>query len=64
VSRLRGPVILVDDAAEHLPTLYRRVRRYDDRLVMIGWPLMPGLMRPVPVIVPRVGVNRAKCLWP
>ena len=24
---------------------------------MIGWPLMPGLMRPVPVIVPRVGAQ-------
>jgi hypothetical protein len=46
---LCGPVVLVDHAAEHLPALHRRVMRYDDRVVMIGWPLLPGLVRPVPL---------------
>jgi hypothetical protein len=51
---LCGPVVLVDHA-EHLPALHRRVQRYDGRLVMIGWLLVPGLVRPVPVVVPGVG---------
>jgi len=55
LSRLRGPAVLVDHAAEYLPALHRRVQRRDGRLVMIGWPLIPGLVRPVPVIVPGVG---------
>ena len=55
VSRLRGAVVLVDHAAKHLATLHRRVKRHDDRLVLAGWPLLPGLMRSVPVIVPGVG---------
>lgn len=38
---LRGPAVLVDHAAEHLPALYRTVQRYDDLLVTIGWPLLP-----------------------
>jgi hypothetical protein len=42
-------VILVDHAAEYLPALHRCVQGYDDRLVMIGWPLVPGLVGPVPV---------------
>ena len=55
MSRLRGPVVLIDHAAEYLPALHRRGKRHDDRLVMIGWPLLPGLVRTVPVIVPGVG---------
>lgn len=47
-------VVLVDHAAEHLAALHRRVQWHDGRLVMIGWPLMPGLVRTVPVIVPGV----------
>ncbi len=35
--------------------MHRRVQRYDDLLVMIGWPLPSGLVRTVPVIVPGVG---------
>ena len=50
MSRLRGGVVLVDHAAKHLATLHRRVKRHDDRLVLAGWPLLPGLMRSVPVI--------------
>lgn len=48
-------MVFVDYAAKYLPALHRRVQRYDDRPVMIGWPLLPGLMRPMSVIVPRVG---------
>jgi hypothetical protein len=48
-------VVLVDQAAEYLPALHRHVHRYDDRFVMIGWPLLPGLMRPMSVIVPGAG---------
>ena len=55
MSRLRGPVLFVDHAAEDLVALHRRVQRYDGRLVMIGWPLLPGLVRTVPVLVPGVG---------
>ena len=52
---LRGPIVLVDHAAEHLPTLHRPVQRYEDLIVMIGWPLLAGLMGPVPVVVLFVG---------
>jgi hypothetical protein len=34
-SRLRGLVVLVDQAAEYLPALHRR---HDGWLVMVGWP--------------------------
>jgi hypothetical protein len=44
VSHLRGAVVLVDHATEDLPALHRRVQRNDGRLVMIGWPLLPGLV--------------------
>src|SRR5262249_14459357 len=55
VTRLLGPVVLVDHAAEYLPALHGHVQWYDGRLGMIGWPLAPGLVRPVPVIVPLIG---------
>src|SRR5215469_13912538 len=51
VTRFRGPMIAVDDAAEHLLAPHPRVKRYDDRLVMIGWPLLTGLMRPMIVVM-------------
>ena len=54
MSRLRGPVVLVDQATEQFPVPHRRVKRHDDRLVMIGWSLLPGLVRPMTVIVHRV----------
>jgi hypothetical protein len=50
VSRLRGLAVLADHAAEHPPAQYRRSQGHDDRLVVIRWPLLPGLMRPVPVV--------------
>jgi hypothetical protein len=53
----RGAVILVDHSAEDLPALYQRVQRNDGRLVMIGWPLLTGLMRPMLVIVPNIGLR-------
>jgi hypothetical protein len=57
VTRLRGPVIVVDHAAKHLTALHRRGQRHDDRLVKVGWLLLPGLVRPVPVIAaPRGAV--------
>src|SRR6266516_402640 len=55
LSRSRGPVVLVDHAAEHLAALHRRVKRHDGRLIAVGWPLMPGLVRPVPVVMPGIG---------
>jgi hypothetical protein len=45
-SRSRGAVVLVDHAADYLPALHERVQRNDGRLGMIGWPLLPGLVRP------------------
>jgi hypothetical protein len=48
-------VVFVDHAAQHLPALYRRGQRHDDHLVMIGRALIPGLVRPVPVVMPGVG---------
>jgi hypothetical protein len=48
-------VVLVDHAAEHPPALDRRVQRDDDLLVMIGRPLIPGLVRPMPVVMAHVG---------
>jgi hypothetical protein len=39
-------VVLIDHAAEDLPALHRSAYRHDDRPVMIGWPLLPGLVRP------------------
>ncbi len=44
LSRLRSTVVLVDQAAEYLPALHRRGQWHDDHLVMIGWPLVPGLV--------------------
>ena len=41
--------------AEDLPALYRRANRHHLLLVMIGWPLLPGLVRTVPVVVHGVG---------
>jgi hypothetical protein len=55
LSRLCGPTVLIDHAAEYLAALNRHVQRYDDQLVMIGWPLIPGLVRTVPVMVAGVG---------
>jgi hypothetical protein len=55
VTRLRGAVVLVDHTAEHLAALHRCVQRHDDPFVMLRWPLLPGLVRAVYVVVPGVG---------
>lgn len=57
LSRLCGAVVLVDRAAEHFLALYQCVQWHDGRLVVIGWPLVPGLVRPVPVVMVGVGLQ-------
>jgi hypothetical protein len=47
-------VVLVDHATEDLPAPHRRANRHDLLLVMIGWPLLPGLVWTVPVVVPAL----------
>ncbi len=47
--------VLVDHAAEDFAALYRRVQPYGDRSVMVGWPLLAGLVRTMPVVVAGVG---------
>jgi hypothetical protein len=42
VSSLRSAVVLVDHAAKYLLVLHGHVKRHDDRLIMTGWPLLPG----------------------
>jgi hypothetical protein len=48
-------VVLVDHAAKHLAAPRRRAEAHNRWFVMVGWPLVPGLVRPVPVVVPGVG---------
>ena len=55
VTGSHGPVVLVDHTAECLLAPNRRGERRDDSLVMVGWPLLPGLVRTVPVLLPHVG---------
>jgi hypothetical protein len=43
----RGPVVLVDHAAEHLAALHPPPERHDDRLVIVGWPLVPAAGSPI-----------------
>jgi hypothetical protein len=57
VKSLRGTAVLVDHAAEHLTALHRRIQWHDDQFVMIGWPLLPGLMGPMPVLVFDASTN-------
>src|SRR3974390_981576 len=51
----RSSVVFVDHAAEQLPAPHRRLERHDGGLIVIGWPLVPGLVRPVSVVMPGVG---------
>jgi hypothetical protein len=53
-DQLRRLVVLVDHAAEHLPPPNRRVRRNVDLVVLVGWSLLAGLVRPVPVVMAGV----------
>ena len=48
-------MVLVDHATEHFPAPHRRAEWHDNRRIMIGWPLMPGLVRPVAVVMPGAG---------
>ena len=43
-----------DHAAEHLPSLKRQVQRNADLAVLVGWSLLEGLMRVVPVVMAGV----------
>ncbi len=49
-----GLVVLVDHAAEYLASLNRQVERNGDLVVVIGWSLLAGLVRAVPVVVADV----------
>ena len=42
----RGSAVLVDHAAEYFAALHRCAERHEDRLVVVGWSLMAGLVRP------------------
>jgi len=60
---LRGLVVLVDHPAEYLPPLDRQVQRNADLVVLVGWSLLTGLMRAVPVEMAGVLVqDRAQVL--
>ena len=62
--RLGSYVVLVDHAAEYPPTLHRRTEGHDDWFVMVGWSLVPGLMRPVAVVAPgrtRPSASSRRC---
>jgi hypothetical protein len=43
---------------EYLPALHRRIKRDDDRLVMIGRLLTAGLVWPMIVRVPGISLQR------
>jgi hypothetical protein len=43
-----------DHAAKHLPPLNRQVPRNAGLVVSVGWPLLAGLVRAVPVVVAGV----------
>jgi hypothetical protein len=51
---LRCLVVLVDHAAEYLPPPNRQAERSTSLGALVGWPLLTGLVRSVPVVV--VGV--------
>ena len=49
--QLRGLVVLVDHAAEHFAALDRQVKRRAGLAVVVGWSLLVGLVRAVPVVM-------------
>lgn len=49
-----GLVVLADHAAEYLPPPDRKVQRGSGLGFPVGWPLLAGLMQPVPVVVAGV----------
>ncbi|MDT5043339.1 MAG: hypothetical protein QOE51_4324 [Actinoplanes sp.] len=50
----------VDDAAEVSPASYRSIRRDHDGRVVVGWQLLPALMRAVIVDVVQVLADHRK----
>jgi hypothetical protein len=44
-------VVLVDRTAEHFASLDWQVQRWADLAVLVGWSLLPGLVRAVPVVM-------------
>src|SRR5205823_13984714 len=50
-DRLRRPVVLVDHASEHLAPLNRQVQPGAGLAVVVGWSLLAGLVRAVPVVM-------------
>ena len=53
-SAKRCSVVLVDHATEHLAPLNRQVQRNADLIVLVGRPLLAGLVRAVPVVMAGV----------
>lgn len=51
---LRRPVVLVDHASEHLASTDRCVRWHYSGLILVGWSLLTGLVRAVPVVMADV----------
>jgi len=49
--QLRRLVVLVDHATEHLPPLDRQVQRRARWALVVGWSLLAGLVRAVPVVM-------------
>jgi hypothetical protein len=45
-------------AAEHLPPLDRQVQRYARLVVAVGWSLLTGLVRAVPVVMSDILAQR------
>jgi len=53
-SQLRGSVVLVDRAAEYLPALHGCIKRQGELRVVIGRPLLAGLVRAMTVVMADV----------
>ena len=53
-EHLCRPVVLVDHAAENFAPLDRQVQRRAGLAVVVGWSLLTGLARPVPVVMAGV----------
>jgi hypothetical protein len=48
---LCGSIVLVDHAAEYFPAVHRLIKRQDDLRVVVGRPLLAGLVRAVTVVM-------------
>jgi hypothetical protein len=47
-------VVLVDHAAEHLAPPNRQIQGSAGLVVVVGWSVLAGLVRPVPVVMTGV----------